>query len=196
MDGGGRGPTMLSRDILGLISIGLSQATHQISSTHRDQCMHMRPYLQAQPDTATPAKNSSFTQQNQHQKLSALTGKGNLTQKEGLMIHPETTMVTNTQPFKGRISPKSTIWGTGKGSLMGILAQEQQCHLHTQWPRAYQRMAMGNIPKECVVLSGASSGHCQDRFNPKMKNKEEKWNAQGCVMQLGIAERGECTRKP
>ncbi|GKE45536.1 putative reverse transcriptase domain-containing protein, partial [Tanacetum coccineum] len=52
-------------------------------------------------------------------KNSAPTRKGNLTTKGRLMIHPETTMVTNSNPSKGRMSPKSTTWGRAKGSLMG-----------------------------------------------------------------------------
>ncbi|GKG27995.1 hypothetical protein Tco_0406322, partial [Tanacetum coccineum] len=49
---------------------------------------------------------------------SAPTRKGNLTTKGRLMIHPETTMVTNSNPSRGRMSPKSTTWGQAKGNLM------------------------------------------------------------------------------
>ncbi|GKF82157.1 hypothetical protein Tco_0243813, partial [Tanacetum coccineum] len=46
-------------------------------------------------------------------------GNVNLTTKGRLMIHPETTMVTNNNPSKDRMSPKSTTWGQAKGGLMG-----------------------------------------------------------------------------
>ncbi|GJX73275.1 hypothetical protein Tco_0311870 [Tanacetum coccineum] len=40
--------------------------------------------------------------------------------KRRMMVHlEETTMVTNSNPSRGRMLPKSTIWGQAKGSLMG-----------------------------------------------------------------------------
>ncbi|GJX31544.1 reverse transcriptase domain-containing protein, partial [Tanacetum coccineum] len=113
-------------------------------------------------------------------KNSALTRKGNLTAKGRLMIHPETTMVTNNNPSKGRMSPKSTTWGRVKGSLMGDLCSKCNicsashhngpCNrgatsatkignlvaiagiLVTQMSLTLRR-AMGQLPKEMVVLS-------------------------------------------
>ncbi|GJW96381.1 reverse transcriptase domain-containing protein [Tanacetum coccineum] len=38
-----------------------------------------------------------------------------------LMIYPETTMVTSNNPSRGRMSPRSTLWGQAKRSLMGDL---------------------------------------------------------------------------
>ncbi|GJU54880.1 putative reverse transcriptase domain-containing protein [Tanacetum coccineum] len=46
--------------------------------------------------------------------------KGNLTTKGRLMIHPGTTMVTSNNPSRGRMSPRSTIWGHRKEALWGI----------------------------------------------------------------------------
>ncbi|GKG42111.1 hypothetical protein Tco_0473862, partial [Tanacetum coccineum] len=41
--------------------------------------------------------------------------------KRKVMIHSEKTMVTNNNPSRGRMSPRSTIWGLAKRSRMGDL---------------------------------------------------------------------------
>ncbi|GKE62127.1 hypothetical protein Tco_1512494, partial [Tanacetum coccineum] len=64
------------------------------------------------------------------------TRKGNLTTKGRLMIHPETTMATNSNPSKGRMSPKSTTWGRAKGSLMGDPCQSATSAISTTMARA------------------------------------------------------------
>ncbi|GJR18936.1 putative reverse transcriptase domain-containing protein [Tanacetum coccineum] len=62
--------------------------------------------------------------------------KGSLTTKGRLMIHPETTMVTNNNPSRGRMSPRSTIWGQEKGSLMGDLCPSAPSAIFTIMARA------------------------------------------------------------
>nr|GEY46138.1 putative reverse transcriptase domain-containing protein [Tanacetum cinerariifolium] len=49
-------------------------------------------------------------------KNSATMQKGRQTTQERLMIHSETTMVTNSKPLKGKMSPGSTIWGRARRS--------------------------------------------------------------------------------
>ncbi|GKC71111.1 putative reverse transcriptase domain-containing protein [Tanacetum coccineum] len=51
-------------------------------------------------------------------------------------IHPETTMVTSNNPSRGRISPRSTIWGQAKGSLMGDLCLNAPSAIFTIMARA------------------------------------------------------------
>ncbi|GJV22889.1 reverse transcriptase domain-containing protein [Tanacetum coccineum] len=45
-------------------------------------------------------------------------------QQKKLMIHPETTMVTRNNPSKGKMSPRSTIWGQLQGNV--VLSVEHQ----------------------------------------------------------------------
>ncbi|GJT96757.1 hypothetical protein Tco_1092275 [Tanacetum coccineum] len=77
---------------------------------------------------------------------SAPTRKGNMTTKGGLMIHPETTMVTNSNPSKGRMSPKSTTWGQAKGSLMGDPCPSATSSISTTMARAPR----GHFKRDCV----------------------------------------------
>ncbi|GKB47304.1 reverse transcriptase domain-containing protein [Tanacetum coccineum] len=69
-------------------------------------------------------------------KNSAPTQKGSLTPKGRLMIHPETTMVTNNNPSRGRMFPKSTIWGQAKRSLMGDLCPSAPSAIFTTMAHA------------------------------------------------------------
>ncbi|GKG35428.1 hypothetical protein Tco_0440582 [Tanacetum coccineum] len=62
--------------------------------------------------------------------------KGNQTTKGRLMIHPETTMDTNSNPSKGRMSPEPTIWGQAKGSHMGDLCPSATSAIFTIMARA------------------------------------------------------------
>ncbi|GKD26642.1 hypothetical protein Tco_1232856, partial [Tanacetum coccineum] len=67
---------------------------------------------------------------------SAPTRKGNLKTRGRLMIHPETTMVTNSNPLRGKMSPRPTIWGQAKGSLMGDLCPSAPSAISTIRARA------------------------------------------------------------
>ncbi|GKF80031.1 reverse transcriptase domain-containing protein, partial [Tanacetum coccineum] len=63
------------------------------------------------------------------------TQKGNLTTKGRLMIHPETTMATSNNPSRGKMSPRSIIWGQAKGSLMGDLCLSAPSAIFTTMAR-------------------------------------------------------------
>ncbi|GJZ29070.1 putative reverse transcriptase domain-containing protein [Tanacetum coccineum] len=52
-------------------------------------------------------------------------------------------MVTNSNPSRGRMSPKSTTWGQAKGSLMGDLYPNAPSAIFTIMARAHPRRAMG-----------------------------------------------------
>ncbi|GJZ23723.1 putative reverse transcriptase domain-containing protein [Tanacetum coccineum] len=127
-------------------------------------------------------------------KFPAPTQKGNLTTKGRLMIHPETTMATSNNPSRGRMSPRSTIWGQAKGSLMGDLCPRV---LVTQMLLILRRAmgassARGNGCFEC-----GAPGHFK-RDCPKLKNKDGgNGNAQGWVYAVGNAEkRGNASGNP
>ncbi|GJW22253.1 putative reverse transcriptase domain-containing protein [Tanacetum coccineum] len=64
------------------------------------------------------------------------TRKAVLKTKGRLMIHLETTMVTSNNPSRGRMSPRSTIWGQAKGSLMGDLCPNAPSAIFTTMARA------------------------------------------------------------
>ncbi|GJR97691.1 putative reverse transcriptase domain-containing protein [Tanacetum coccineum] len=79
-------------------------------------------------------------------------------------------MVTNSNPSKGRMSPKSTTWGRAKGSLMGDPCPSATSAISTTMARAPR----GNGCFEC-----GASGHFK-RDCPKLKNKDGgNGNAQG-----------------
>ncbi|GJR89810.1 putative reverse transcriptase domain-containing protein [Tanacetum coccineum] len=109
------------------------------------------------------------------QKL-RIYAKGSLTTKGRLMIHPETTMVTSNNPSKGRMSPRSTIWGQAKRSLIG-----DPC-LTPKGNGCFECGALGNFKSDC----------------PKLKNKDGgNGNAQGLVYAVKNAEkRGNASGNP
>ncbi|GKB32491.1 putative reverse transcriptase domain-containing protein [Tanacetum coccineum] len=78
-------------------------------------------------------------------KSSAPTRKGNLTTRGRLMIHLETTMATNSNPSRGRMSPRSTIWGQEKGSDMEDLCPNVTSAISTTMARAPR---VGNAEKK------------------------------------------------
>ncbi|GJQ94998.1 putative reverse transcriptase domain-containing protein [Tanacetum coccineum] len=122
------------------------------------------------------------------QKL-APTPKGNLTTRGRLMIHPETTMVTNSNPSRGRMSPRSTIWGHAKGSLMGDPFPSAPSAISTTMACA-PRAPKGNDCFKC-----GAPGHFK-RDSPKLKNKDGgNGNAQGWVYAVGNAEKREMHRE-
>ncbi|GJX75093.1 putative reverse transcriptase domain-containing protein [Tanacetum coccineum] len=80
-------------------------------------------------------------------------------------------MVTNNNPSKGRMSPKSTTWGRAKGSLMGDPCPRV---LVTQMLLTLRR-AMGQLPKGMVVLSVEH----QDTSREIRRGEMQKGNAPG-----------------
>ncbi|GJV64745.1 putative reverse transcriptase domain-containing protein [Tanacetum coccineum] len=87
--------------------------------------------------------------------------------KRKVMIHPETTMVTNNNPSRGRMSPRSNgntnVTNTQKGN--------------------------GAAPKENGCFDCGAPGHFK-RDCPKLKNKDGgNGNAQGWVYAVGNAEK-------
>ncbi|GJZ29051.1 hypothetical protein Tco_0573698 [Tanacetum coccineum] len=80
-------------------------------------------------------------------------------------------MVTNSNPSKGRMSPKSTTWGRAKGSLMGDPCPSATSAISTTMARAPR----GHFKRDC----------------PNCKIEMEERDAQGGFMQLGNAEKRE-----
>ncbi|GJV78017.1 putative reverse transcriptase domain-containing protein [Tanacetum coccineum] len=159
------------------------------------------------------------------QKL-APTQKGSLIIKGRLMIHPETTMVTNNNPSRGRMLPRSIIWGQAKRSRIGeSLAQwgNQVSNFTTVGPvapRSANEVATsrhfardcrstgntnvantqkgnGAAPKGNGCFECGAPGHFK-RDCPKLKNKDGgNGNAQGWVYAVGNAEkRGNASGNP
>ncbi|GJT01550.1 putative reverse transcriptase domain-containing protein [Tanacetum coccineum] len=108
-----------------------------------------------------------------------------------LMIHPETTMVTNSNPSRGRMSPKSTTWGQAKGSSMGDLCPSATSVISTTMARA------PSAPKGNGCFECGSPRHFK-RDCQKLKNKDRgNGNAQGWVYAAGNAEkRGNAPGNP
>ncbi|GJW15844.1 putative reverse transcriptase domain-containing protein [Tanacetum coccineum] len=99
--------------------------------------------------------------------------KDGLTTKGRLMIHPETTMVTNNNPSRGRMSPRSS----------GNVANTQKGN--------------GTNPKGNGCFECGAPGHFK-RDCPKLKNKDGgNGSAQGWVYAVGNAEKkGNASRDP
>ncbi|GKG04175.1 putative reverse transcriptase domain-containing protein [Tanacetum coccineum] len=100
--------------------------------------------------------------------------KGSLTTKGRLMIHPETTMVTSSDPSRGRMSPRST-GNTNVANTPGN----------------------GAAPKGNGCFKCGAPGHFK-RDCPNLKNKDGgNGNAQGWVYAVGNAEkRGNASGNP
>nr|GEX77947.1 putative reverse transcriptase domain-containing protein [Tanacetum cinerariifolium] len=103
------------------------------------------------------------------------------TTKERLMIHSETTMVTNSRPPKGKMSPGSTIWGRVRGSRTVGISQRNN----------------GANPKGNGCFECGATGHFKRDF-PKLKNKDGgKVNAPRWVYVVENAKkRGNALRDP
>nr|GFD27041.1 hypothetical protein [Tanacetum cinerariifolium] len=99
--------------------------------------------------------------------------KGSQTTKERLMIHSETTMVTNSKPPKGKMSPGSTIWERAKRS--------RTVEIFPSAPSAIF-ITMARVPRSAISV-GNFSRDCRRHFKmdcSKLKNKDGgKVNAPG-----------------
>nr|GEY36366.1 hypothetical protein [Tanacetum cinerariifolium] len=106
------------------------------------------------------------------------------TTKERLMIHSETTMVTNSRPPKGKISLRSTNRDGREEAVQWKFAQVHQVPFLSQWPMYPE------VPQ-------VQQGHFK-RDSPKVKNKDGgKVNAPGWVYTVENAEnRGNASRDP
>ncbi|GJW81560.1 putative reverse transcriptase domain-containing protein [Tanacetum coccineum] len=122
---------------------------------------------------------------------------GNLTTRGRLMIHPETTMATNSNPSRGRMSPRSTIWGQEKGSDMEDLCPNAPSAISTTMASVHPEKGNGAAPKEMVVLSMEHQGISRE-IVLKLKIKTEEMIMHKAVL-CSWNERekkGKCTRKP
>ncbi|GKA58498.1 putative reverse transcriptase domain-containing protein [Tanacetum coccineum] len=103
-------------------------------------------------------------------------------------------MVTSNNPSKGRMSPRSTIWGQAKRSLIGDPCLSAPSAFFTTMTRAPRSATTpkGNGCFECGALGNFKSD-C-----PKLKNKDGgNGNAQGLVYVVKNAEkRGNASRNP
>nr|GEX24152.1 hypothetical protein [Tanacetum cinerariifolium] len=116
--------------------------------------------------------------------------KGRRTTKGRLMIRSETTMVINNNPSKGKMSPRSTIWGRVKGSRTVEIYPSAPKVLATLTLQML-RGTMGANPKGNGCFECEAPGHFKRDF-PKLKNKYGgNVNAQGWVYAVGNAERKE-----
>ncbi|GJW99489.1 putative reverse transcriptase domain-containing protein [Tanacetum coccineum] len=102
-------------------------------------------------------------------------------------------MVTSNNPSRGKMSPRSTIWGQAKRSRMGDLCPRV---LVTQMLLILRR-AMGAAPKENGCFECGAPGYFK-RDYPKLRNKDGgNGNAQGWIYAVGNAEkRGNASGNP
>nr|GFA38647.1 reverse transcriptase domain-containing protein [Tanacetum cinerariifolium] len=105
---------------------------------------------------------------------SAPIQKGRQTKKEMLMIHSETTMVTNSKPPKEKMSPGSTIWGRARRSrTVEICPRHFACDCKSSGNANVvnaQRNNGANLKGNGCFECGAP-GHFK-RDCPKLKNKD------------------------
>ncbi|GJR63482.1 reverse transcriptase domain-containing protein [Tanacetum coccineum] len=101
-------------------------------------------------------------------------------------------MVTSNNPSRGRMSPRSTVWGRTKGSLMGDLCPNAPSAIFTTMARAPRgatsilRRAMGQPTKEMVGFGSVVQRGISGEIDPKLKNKDRgNGNAQGWVYAVG-----------
>nr|GEU80209.1 putative reverse transcriptase domain-containing protein [Tanacetum cinerariifolium] len=82
------------------------------------------------------------------------TAPGRLTTKGRLMIHPETTMVTNNNPLRGKMSPRSfgntNVANTEKGN--GANPKGNGC---------FECGALGHFKRDCLKLKNKDGGKCK-----------------------------------
>nr|GEZ89184.1 hypothetical protein [Tanacetum cinerariifolium] len=123
--------------------------------------------------------------------------KGRLTTKGRLMIYPETNMVLNNNPPRGRMSSRSTIWDQKchKCNKIGHFARDCRSSGNANIVNAQRdnrAIPKGNDCFECGALR-----HFK-RDCLKLKNKDGgNLNAQGWVYAVGNAEKkGNASRDP
>nr|GEX33256.1 putative reverse transcriptase domain-containing protein [Tanacetum cinerariifolium] len=100
------------------------------------------------------------------------------TTKERLMIHSRTTMVTNSKPPKGKMSPGFTIWEQVKGSrTVEIFPRHfaRDCRSSGNANVANAKRNNGANPKGNGCFECGAPGHFK-RDCPKLKNKDEGKN--------------------
>nr|GEW34149.1 hypothetical protein [Tanacetum cinerariifolium] len=118
--------------------------------------------------------------------------------KERLMIHSETTMVTNSRPPKGKISPGSAIWGQARGSrTMRICPRHfsRDCRSSGNANVVNAQRNNGANPKGNGCFECGVTWHFK-RDRPKLKNKDgEKVNEPRWVYAVGNAEKRENASK-
>ncbi|GJV69920.1 putative reverse transcriptase domain-containing protein [Tanacetum coccineum] len=123
-------------------------------------------------------------------------------------------MVTNSNPSRGRMSPKFTTWGQAKGSLMGDLCPNAPNAISPLWPctqRCHKCNKIGHFARDCRNTGNTNVANTQKgngaapkgngcfecgapghfkRDCPKLKNKDGgNGNAQGWVYAVGNAEK-------
>ncbi|GKD95273.1 putative reverse transcriptase domain-containing protein [Tanacetum coccineum] len=105
-------------------------------------------------------------------------------------------MVTSNNPSRGRMSPRSIIWGQAKGSLMGDLCPNALSAIFTTMARA-PRKGNGASHKGNGCFECGAPGNFK-RDCPELKNKDGRnRNAQGWVYAVGNAEkRGNAPGNP
>ncbi|GJV14507.1 reverse transcriptase domain-containing protein, partial [Tanacetum coccineum] len=113
------------------------------------------------------------------QKLApyAETERQSKQQKGRLMIHPKNTMVTRNNPSRGRMSPRSTICGQVKGSLIGDLCPSARRNGHKM------------IQVRAILLAMQGVQGIFRRDCPKLKIKMMERDAQGWVYAVRNAEK-------
>ncbi|GKF14919.1 putative reverse transcriptase domain-containing protein [Tanacetum coccineum] len=86
-------------------------------------------------------------------------------------------MVTSNNPSRGRMSPRSTIWGHAKGRLMGDLCPSAPSAIFTTMARAPRsaisatKKAMGQFLRENGCFECGAPGHFE-KDCPKLKNRD------------------------
>nr|GEU93466.1 reverse transcriptase domain-containing protein [Tanacetum cinerariifolium] len=108
------------------------------------------------------------------------------------MNHLETTMVTNSRPLKGKMSPGSTIWGQVRRSrTVGICPRHfaRDCRSYGNANATNAQRNNEENPKGIGCFECGATGHFK-RDCPKLKNKDwEKVDAPGWVYVVGNAKK-------
>ncbi|GJT41920.1 putative reverse transcriptase domain-containing protein [Tanacetum coccineum] len=103
------------------------------------------------------------------------------------MIHPETTTVTNSNPSRGRMSPKSTTWGLAKGSLLGDLCTNPSSAIFTTIGTAHPAVAT-SVNNMALSLAIMQDYYAEDKDGGNgntegwvyaVRNAERRGNAPG-----------------
>nr|GEX37143.1 reverse transcriptase domain-containing protein [Tanacetum cinerariifolium] len=121
---------------------------------------------------------------------SAPIQKGKRTTKGRLMIHSETTMVINNNPSKGKMSPRSTIWGRAKRSHTVEIFPSAIFITMAHVPRSATsatRNNGANLKGNGCFKCGAPKHFKRDCL--KLNKDSGNVNAQGWVYAVGNAEK-------